>query len=78
MKIKSARYQNGSIQKREKANGFTWRFTYRDADGKQRVLSFDGRAFPKRIDVQRETARLREAINVAVPSRLRERLTASR
>lgn len=63
VKTKSSRYQQGSISKRIKSSGYSWRYMFRDAAGVQRVLTFDGRLFPTEKDVLKETESLRHKLN---------------
>lgn len=63
MEQKSTRYKQGSIERRENAKGSVWRFRFTDANGKQKVLTFDCKLYPTQADVLKATERLRHQIN---------------
>ncbi len=52
MEIKSTRYKQGSIERRDNAKGSVWRFRYTDADGKPKVITFDCKLYPSQADVR--------------------------
>ena len=62
MKATKTRYQQGSISRIQRTNGYAWRVRFSEWEGgkrRQRSLTFDGTKYPNEIDV-------RKVINVEV------------
>lgn len=77
MQVKSTRYKQGSIERRENAKSSVWRYRYNDADGKPKVLTFDVAQYPTEATVLKATERLRHEINTGTSYSHVKKLTIS-